>query len=88
MQTKETKQKIIKEHQNGAKDTGSSEVQIALLTDRINTLTEHMKTNKKDNSAGYGLTKLVGQRKRLLNYIKRRSEERYQNLIKKLGLRK
>ncbi len=86
--TKSKKQEVIKSFQNGAKDTGSSEVQIALLTERINNLTAHMKENKKDNSAGRGLSLLVNARKKLLAYLKKTNEARYQEVIKKLNLRK
>ncbi|MDR2934155.1 MAG: 30S ribosomal protein S15 [Rickettsiales bacterium] len=86
--TKNKKTEVIKAFQNGVKDTGSSEVQIAILTERINNLTEHMKANKKDNSAGRGLSLLVNARKKLLAYLKNRNAEKYQDTIKKLNLRK
>jgi small subunit ribosomal protein S15 len=85
---KEAKTKIIAEHKVQATDTGSAEVQIALLTERIRTLTGHVTTFKKDNSSKTGLMKLVGQRKRLLAYLKREDKARYEKLIKKLKLRK
>jgi small subunit ribosomal protein S15 len=69
-------------------DTGSAEVQIALLTERITTLTEHFKLHKKDFHSHRGLLKLVGQRRRLLNYLKKKDSQRYQKLIQELGLRK
>ncbi len=82
-----TKQKIIKDFATTAKDTGSPAVQIALLTDRISNLSTHLKTNKHDESSKRGLMLMVGQRRRLLGYVKRTSTERYQEIIKKLGLR-
>ena len=81
------KQKIIDEYKTHDTDTGSSEVQIALLTTRIKQLTEHVKVHKKDNHTRRGLLKLVGQWRRLLRYVKGQSEERYFALIKKLGIR-
>ena len=81
------KAQIIKQFGRGENDTGSPEVQVALLTERINYLTEHLKTNKKDHSSRLGLLKLVGQRKRLLKYLKRKSYDRYQELIKPLKIR-
>ena len=81
------KQKIIDEYKTHDNDTGSSEVQIALLTTRIKQLTEHVQVHKKDNHTRRGLLKLVGQRRRLLRYVKGKNEERYFNLIKKLGIR-
>ncbi len=86
--TKDKKQELIKLFQNGTKDTGSSEVQVAILTERINNLTEHMKLNKKDNSASRGLSLLVSKRKKLLAYLQSKSVEKYQTIIKKLNLRK
>ena len=86
--TKDKKQELIKSFQNGVKDSGSSEVQIAILTERINNLTEHMKLNKKDNSASRGLSLLVNKRKKLLAYLQGRNFEKYQTVIKKLNLRK
>lgn len=88
MQTKEVKEKIIKDNRTHSKDTGSPEVQIALITDRINYLTEHFSTHKKDYHSRVGLMKLVGQRKRLLEYLKQEDVKRYEALIKRLKLRK
>lgn len=85
--SKEDKEKIIKEWAKHDKDTGSVEVQIALLTKRINDLTEHLKVHKKDVHSRYGLMKMVGQRKRLLAYLKRENFKRYNELIDKLGIR-
>jgi small subunit ribosomal protein S15 len=82
------KKAVQKEYQLHDGDTGSSDVQIALLTRRIEALTEHLKTNKKDHSSRYGLIKMVNARRRLLDYVKRTDEERYQKLIKKLRLRR
>ncbi len=82
------KSEIIKSYSVHEKDTGSSEVQIALLTERINILTEHFKTHKGDHHSRRGLLELVGQRRRLLDYLKREDNEKYQKLIKKLKLRK
>lgn len=81
------KAQIIKEHQRKEGDTGSSEVQIALLTNRINALTEHLKTFKKDHSSRLGLLKLVGQRRRLMRYLKRTNRESYNKLVAGLGIR-
>lgn len=78
---------IIKENQRHKEDTGSPEVQIAILTRRINDLTEHLKTHKKDHHSRRGLLKMVGQRRRMLNYLKGFDIERYRVLINKLGLR-
>lgn len=86
--TKEEKQKIIEEFKIHENDTGSPEVQIALLTARINYLTEHFKVHKKDFHSRRGMMKLIGQRKRLLEYLKRKDFNRYREVIKKLGLRK
>ncbi len=82
------KAEIIKEFQRNAADTGSSEVQVALLTSRINDLTEHFKIHKKDHHSRRGLLKLVSQRRRLLDYLKRVDNNKYLELIKTLGLRK
>ncbi|AJE45148.1 30S ribosomal protein S15 [Celeribacter indicus] len=86
--TPEEKTRLIKEY--GAKDgdTGSPEVQVAILSSRIATLTEHFKTHKKDNHGRRGLLKLVAQRRKLLDYVKARDEARYQSLIERLGLRR
>ena len=86
--TTERKQQIINEYRRDEKDTGSSEVQIALLTERINELTEHLKIHKKDNHSRRGLLKMVGKRRNLLNYLAKKDEEAYKELVKKLGLRK
>ncbi len=86
--TPETKKEIIDRFKIHDKDTGSPEVQVAILSNRISYLTDHFKTHKKDHHSRRGLLKLVGQRRRLLNYLKRRDVKRYQNVIKELGLRK
>ena len=86
--TAERKQEIINQYRRDEKDTGSSEVQIALLTERINELTEHLKVHKKDNHSRRGLLKMVGKRRNLLNYLAKKDEEAYKELVKKLGLRK
>ncbi len=86
--TKEQKTKIIKSFKISDKDTGSSEVQIALLTERINNVAKHITTNKKDNASKYGLMKMVNNRKSHLAYLKRSNPESYQAILKKLGLRK
>ncbi|NLY39009.1 MAG: 30S ribosomal protein S15 [Firmicutes bacterium] len=84
----EKKQAIISKYQMHEGDTGSPEVQIALLTERINYLTEHLKEHKKDFHSQRGLLKMVGRRRGLLNYLRRKSPERYQEIVSKLGLRK
>ena len=84
----EEKARVIKEFATKDGDTGSPEVQVAILTSRINTLTEHFKSHKKDNHSRRGLLKLVAQRRKLLDYTKGKSEERYQDLIKRLGIRR
>lgn len=86
--TAERKQELIKEYATKEGDTGSPEVQVAILTDRIRTLTDHFSTHKKDNHSRRGLLKMVNQRRSLLSYLKKIDEERYQSLIKRLGLRK
>ena len=86
--TPERKQQLIKEFATKQNDTGSPEVQVAVLSERIANLTEHFKTHKKDNHSRRGLLKLVSQRRRLLDYLKSVSEERYRNLIARLGLRR
>lgn len=83
-----TKETIIKEFSTGKGDTGSPEVQVALLTDRINHLTQHFETHKKDHHSRRGLLVMVGRRRRLLDYLKSRDTARYETLIKKLGIRK
>lgn len=84
----ESKQKIVGEYKTHDKDTGSPEVQIALLTARINELTEHLRTHKKDHSSRRGLLKMVGKRNALLKYLTREDRQRYLTIIGKLGLRK
>ncbi|HVF37073.1 MAG TPA: 30S ribosomal protein S15 [Sphingomicrobium sp.] len=86
--TAERKQDLIKEHGRGSDDTGSPEVQIAIITSRINTLTEHFKTHAKDNHSRRGLLMMVNKRRSLLDYLRREDEKRYTDLIAKLGLRK
>ena len=86
--TKERKAEIIATYARGGKDTGSPEVQIALLTERINHLTEHLKEYQQDNHSRRGLMKLVGKRKGLLSYLKETNLEGYRALIEKLGIRK
>lgn len=83
-----TKKEIVEKFGKNELDTGSSEVQVALLTERIKTLTEHLKVHFKDVHSRAGLLKLVGKRKRLLNYIKNRNIDEYRELIEKLGIRK
>ncbi|HNV87059.1 MAG TPA: 30S ribosomal protein S15 [Candidatus Omnitrophota bacterium] len=85
---KEKKQKVIKQFQKNEKDSGSSEIQIALLTEQINELTEHCRAHRKDAHARYGLIKLVGKRKKHLSYLQSRDEERYLKILSELGLRK
>ena len=86
--TAERKQEIIKDNAQGQTDTGSPEVQVAILTERIVNLTEHFKTHAKDNHSRRGLLMLVNKRRSLLDYLKRKDAERYTALIAKLGLRK
>lgn len=86
--TKEEKQAIMAEYATHEGDTGSPEVQIAVLTKRINDLTEHLKTNKKDHHSRRGLLKMVGQRRGLLEYLKKNDVEAYRDLINRLGIRK
>ncbi|HUG45470.1 MAG TPA: 30S ribosomal protein S15 [Sphingomicrobium sp.] len=86
--TTERKQALIKEHGRGGEDTGSPEVQVAILTERIQNLTEHFKTHAKDNHSRRGLLMLVNQRRSLLDYLRGKDEQRYIDLIAKLGLRK
>lgn len=88
MLSKQEKNKIVEEHQVHSKDTGSPEVQVAFITNRINYLTEHFSQHKQDHHSKRGLMKLVGQRKRLLLYLRKNDPARYENLIKKLNLRK
>ena len=86
--TAERKAELIKEYATKADDTGSPEVQVAVLSERIANLTEHFKTHGKDNHSRRGLLKMVSQRRRLLDYVKRNDEARYQSLIERLGLRR
>lgn len=83
----ERKQEIISEYQIHDTDTGSSDVQVAMLTERINRLSAHLKENKKDHASRRGLLKMIGQRKRLLAYIQKQDQERYRALIGRLGIR-
>ena len=85
---KEKKQEVIASNRLHESDTGSPEVQIAILTARINELTEHLKVHKKDNHSRRGLLKMVGQRRNLLNYLQKKDVERYRAIVQKLGLRK
>ena len=85
--TKEQKDQVIDEFKKHAGDSGSPEVQIALLTERINTLSAHFKMHKADHHSRRGLLKMVGQRKRLLSYLKRKDRDGYRSLIKELGIR-
>ena len=86
--TAEAKTDIVNEHKRHDGDTGSAEVQIALLTARINDLSEHLKTHKKDHASRRGLLKMVGKRSSLLKYLSQTAPQRYQEILKKLGLRK
>ena len=86
--TKEAKHDIIQEHARSSDDTGSADVQVAVLTKRIAELTEHLKTHKSDHASRRGLLKMVGRRRRLLEYLKREDIDRYRALIAKLGLRR
>jgi len=86
--TAERKQELIKEYATKPEDTGSPEVQVAVLTERILNLTEHLKIHKKDHHSRRGLLIMVGLRRRLLDYTKRKDQTRYQTLIKRLGLRR
>lgn len=86
--TADRKAELIKEYATGAGDTGSPEVQVAILTERIVNLTEHLKEHKKDFHSRRGLLMMVGQRRRLLDYAKRKDVTRYENLIGRLGLRR
>jgi small subunit ribosomal protein S15 len=86
--TAERKSELIKDNATKDGDTGSPEVQIAILTERINNLTEHFKVHKKDNHSRRGLLKMVSQRRQLLDYVKKKDEPRYQTIIKKLGIRR
>ena len=86
--TSERKAALIKDNAKSSGDTGSPEVQVAILSERISNLTEHFKTHKKDNHSRQGLLKMVSQRRRLLDYLKSRDVPRYQAIIEKLGLRR
>ena len=86
--TKERKQEVINTYKREEKDTGSPEVQIALLTERINELTEHLKVHKKDNHSRRGLFKMIGKRRNLLNYLAKKDLPRYREIVKQLNLRK
>ncbi|HSM97224.1 MAG TPA: 30S ribosomal protein S15 [Rhizomicrobium sp.] len=86
--TAERKAELIKEYATKANDTGSPEVQVAVLSERINNLTEHFKGHSKDNHSRRGLIKMVSQRRRLLDYVKATDEKRYESLISRLGLRR
>jgi len=86
--TAELKEQLIKEYATKEGDTGSPEVQVAILTSRINTLTEHFKTHKKDNHSRRGLLKMVALRRKLLDYVKAKDEDRYKSLISRLGIRR
>ncbi len=84
----ERKRQLIEEFRVHERDTGSPEVQVAILTERINTLSEHLKVHKKDLHSRYGLMKMVSRRRKLLDYLKEQDPERYKRLIERLGLRK
>lgn len=86
--TAERKQDVIKEYATGEADTGSPEVQVAILSERIRNLTEHLKAHKKDFHSRRGLLMMVGQRRRLLDYLKRKETSRYERLVERLGLRR
>ena len=86
--TPERKAALISEYSKKSGDTGSPEVQVAILSERIANLTEHFKSHKKDNHSRRGLLKMVSQRRQLLDYVKRKDEARYQGIIKKLGIRR
>ena len=88
MISKELKSQIIDKYKRDEKDTGSPEVQIAILTERINELTEHLKIHKKDNHSRRGLLKMVGKRRNLLNYLAKKDINRYREIVAQLGLRK
>ena len=85
--SQDTKSELIKKHAQNDKDKGSTNIQVAVLSNRISNLTEHLKKNKKDQSTRRGLLKLVGRRKKLLSYLKDKSQNKYKDLIKSLGLR-
>ncbi|AFY87575.1 MAG: 30S ribosomal protein S15 [Chroococcidiopsis cubana SAG 39.79] len=85
--TQQRKQELISEYQVHDTDTGSTEVQIAMLTERISRLSEHLRSNQKDHSSRRGLLKLIGQRKRLLSFLQSEDKQKYQNLLARLGIR-
>lgn len=85
--TQQDKQKIMAEHQAHETDTGSSELQVAMLTERINRLSQHLKDNKHDHASRRGLLQIIGRRKRLLAYINKQDQQRYRELITRLGIR-
>lgn len=85
---KEDKEKVIKELKTSKNDTGSPEVQVGIFTEQIKKLTDHLKGHKKDEHSRRGLLKMVGKRRRLLDYLRHKDEKRYEGLVKKLGLRK
>jgi small subunit ribosomal protein S15 len=86
--SKDEKSKVIKDLQKGKNDTGSPEVQVGIFTEKIKKLTDHLKINKKDDHSRRGLLMMVGKRRKLLDYLKRKDDSRYDSLVKKLGLRK
>ena len=86
--TPEEKSKVIEQYQHGTSDTGSPEIQIALLSKRIEFLSEHFSTHKKDHHSRHGLLKMVNTRRKLLDYLKKKNNDRYQSLISSLGLRR
>ncbi len=86
--TKDRKAELVQEFGDGAADTGSPEAQVAILTERITNLTEHLKSHRQDNHSRRGLLLMVGKRRRLLDYIRRRDEQKYRTLIGKLGIRR
>ncbi len=86
--TAERKQELITEYATKPSDTGSPEVQVAILTERIRNLTDHLGSHKKDHHSRRGLLIMVGQRRRLLDYVKRKNQQRYEDLIKRLGIRR
>jgi len=88
LENNKIKKSIVDKFQRNSKDTGSPEVQIAILTTRINTLTEHFKLNKKDNHSKVGMIKLISRRKNLISYLKKKDVKKYEKLIKELNLRK
>ena len=88
LENNKIKKSIVDKFQRNSKDTGSPEVQIAILTTRINTLTEHFKLNKKDNHSKVGMLKLISRRKNLISYLKKKDVKKYEKLIKELNLRK